>query len=152
MIAVHVHLLLSHAPTLVILIGCGLLIIGAWLKSEDLKKAGLGVFVLGALVVLPLYLTGDPAQDAVKGLPAVSDRILDQHQAMAAIALVSALFLGVLAGAGFLLFGRAKPVAFWFICASVVVSLLTSGLLAWTANLGGQIRHSEIRPLTAPQN
>src|SRR3974377_415117 len=104
MIAVHVHLLLSHAPTLVILIGCGLLIIGAWLKSEDLKKAGLGVFVLGALVVLPLYLTGDPAQDAVKGLPAVSDRILDQHQAMAAIALGSALFLGVFAGAGFAVF------------------------------------------------
>ena len=150
--AVHVHLLLSHAPVVIMVLGAGLLIVGAFLQSEDVKRASLGVFILASLVLLPLYFTGEPSQDAVKGLPGISDRILDRHQAVAATGLASGLLLGLLAGAGLFLFRRAKPIAIWFTCTLLAVSLVASGLLAWTANLGGQIRHSEIRPPNAQEN
>jgi hypothetical protein len=145
MSGVHVHLLLSHAPVVIILLGCGLSICGVLLKSEDLKRGALGVFVLASLVLLPLYFSGEPSEDAIKGLPGISDRIVDQHQALAATALASGLLLGILAGAGFFLFRHAKPIGIWFTCIVLAISLLTTGLLARTANLGGQIRHSEIR-------
>ena len=32
----------------------------------------------------------------------------------------------------------------------LVASLIVSGLMAWTANLGGQIRHTEIRADNSP--
>jgi hypothetical protein len=32
----------------------------------------------------------------------------------------------------------------------VIVSLTVSALMAWTANIGGQIRHTEIRVGAAP--
>jgi hypothetical protein len=32
----------------------------------------------------------------------------------------------------------------------VIVSLAVTGLMAWTANIGGQIRHTEIRVGAAP--
>jgi len=144
------HLILSHVPLVMILLGCCLLISGAWWKREDLKKGALGVFVLAAVLVLPLYLSGEPSQDAVKGLPGISDRILDQHEALAAPTLACNLLLGIIAGAGFFLFRAAKSLKAWFTCLVLVVSLLATALLAWTANLGGQIRHSEIRAVGVP--
>jgi small-conductance mechanosensitive channel len=144
--ALHVHLLLSHAPVVIIVLGAGLLAVGAFLHSEDLKRAALGILVLAALVIVPLYFTGEPSQDAVRALPGISDRILDQHQAVAAPALAGSLLLALLAGAGFFLFRRAKSIAPWFTFVVLAVSLLGTALLVWTANLGGQIRHSEIRP------
>jgi hypothetical protein len=143
--ALHIHLILSHAPTVIILLGSGLLVVGVLRRSEDLKRGALGVFVSAALVAFPVYLTGEPSADSVKGLPAISDRVLDQHQAVAALALASGVLLGILSGVGFFLFRGAKAVAGWFTAILLGASLLAGGFLGWTANLGGQIRHSEIR-------
>jgi hypothetical protein len=148
--AVHVHLLLSHAPSVIILLGCGLAVCGAWLKSDDLKRAALGIFLLGALVVVLLYFTGEPSEDAVKALPGISDRIVDQHQAVAAVALASGVLIGILAGAGLFIYRQGKALAAWFTLTVVAISLVAVGLLSWTANLGGQIRHTEIRSGAAP--
>ncbi|HWQ91053.1 MAG TPA: hypothetical protein VN673_05230 [Clostridia bacterium] len=40
--------------------------------------------------------------------------------------------------------GRAIPA--WLNVSRVAMSLVVIGLVFWTANLGGQVRHSEIRP------
>jgi hypothetical protein len=52
---------------------------------------------------------------------------------------------GVVALAGLILFRRAEKLPGWIVAATLVFSLATSGLMGWTANLGGQIRHTEIR-------
>jgi len=33
----------------------------------------------------------------------------------------------------------------WFATTSLAISLVVAGLMGWTANLGGQVRHTEIR-------
>jgi hypothetical protein len=40
---------------------------------------------------------------------------------------------------------RSKAVPKWFAAIALVVSLAVAGVITWTANLGGQIRHTEIR-------
>lgn len=41
------------------------------------------------------------------------------------------------------------PVPFQFSWGLLGASAIVGGLMAWTANLGGEIRHSEIRPASA---
>ena len=63
---------------------------------------------------------------------------------MAKAAFIVTLVAGVAALVGIWL-TRGKAVASW--CASLVllVALVAAGLMAWAANLGGKVRHTEIR-------
>ena len=67
----HLHLLLNHVPVLGTAFGLGLLVFGMGRKSQELKKTALGVFVIVALLAVPAYLTGEPAEDGVQGLPGI---------------------------------------------------------------------------------
>ncbi len=148
--ATHLHLMLNHLPVLGTAFGLGLLLFSLWRKSTELKKAALGVFVIVALAAVPVYLTGEPAEDGVESLPGVSKSIMEQHEEAAGAAFTGVVVLGVAALGGMILFrgGRALPV--WFSVSSLVAALIVSGLMAWVANLGGQIRHSEIRAGNSP--
>lgn len=141
----HLHLMLNHVPVLGIGFGLGLLLLGLWRKNEELKKAALGLFVIVTLVSVPVYLTGEPAEDKVKSLPGIADPIIEQHEDAAAVAFSGIILVGVAALAGLLWFrcGRLAPA--WFAWLMVATSLAATGLMAWTANVGGQIRHTEIR-------
>jgi hypothetical protein len=141
----HVHLMLNHIPVLGTAIGLGLLLFAFWRKSDELKKTTLGFLVLVALLAVPVYLTGEPAEDAVKKLPGVSKAIMEQHEEAAAVAFTGVVVLGVASLAGLLLFRRGKPVPAWFGSLMIASSLIVGGLMAYTANIGGQVRHTEIR-------
>jgi len=141
----HLHLILNHVPALGTVFGLGLLSFGFWGRSTELMKTALGVFVLIALMAVPAYLTGEPAEDGVEGLPGVSEAIIEQHEEAAGVAFASIGALGVIALLGLLALRHGKVVPAWFAGLMVIASLTVSGLMAWTANIGGQIRHTEIR-------
>lgn len=146
MSATHLHLLLNHVPVLGTVLGLGLLAFGLWRRSDELIKAVLGVFVIVALTAVPVYLTGEPAEHGVKSLPGVSKPLMEQHEQAAAAAFTGVLTLGVIALAGLIWLRRGRLAPGWFGSAMLGVALIVCGLMAWTANLGGQIRHTEIRP------
>ncbi len=141
----HLHLITTHVPVLGTLFGLCLLGFGLARRSEELKKTSLVTFVVAALVAIIAYLSGEPAQEALKGIAGVSKDAVEQHQELAQVAFVAMMALGVVALAGLVLFRRGKPVARWFAALVLVVALLTSVLMGWTANLGAKVRHSEIR-------
>jgi hypothetical protein len=149
----HLHLMLNHAPILGMLFGLGLLGFGLWRKSMDNQKAALGILVLAALLAVPVFLTGEPAEDAVENLPGVSRPTIEAHEEAALWAFVGTGLVGVSALGGLIVCRRGKPLPGWFGAAVLGTSLLVGGLMAWTANLGGQVRHSEVRAnasITAP--
>ena len=148
----HLHLITTHVPVLGTLFGLCLLGVGLIRKSEQLKKTSLVTFVVAALVAIVAYLSGSPAQEALKGIAGVTKEAAEQHQELAQVAFAAMMLLGVVALAGLVLFRRGKPVARWFAALSLVVALLTSGLMGWTANLGGKVRHSEIRGSAFPNS
>jgi hypothetical protein len=142
--AARTHLALAHVPVLAILFGLGWFAFGLWRGSRDIQKASLVMFVLAAVLVAPLYLVGGSAAGMVKGLPGYSDRLLEQHQAAAGVTLAACLVLGLVASAGLLIFrGRAWPG--WFSLLLLAGALLAGSLMIWTASLGGQVGHTEIR-------
>jgi uncharacterized membrane protein len=147
--AAHWHLMLNHVPVL----GTGFgLVLLAWAvvrKSEELKKVSLTALVVGAALAVPAYLTGEPAEALVERLPEVSKALLEMHEEVAQLAFIGTIVVGVAALVGRLRFRRAKGVPGWFAGLILVASLMVFALLAWTANLGGQIRHTEIRSATS---
>ena len=101
-------------------------------------------------MAVPAYLTGEPAEEGVKGLPGVSEAIIEQHEEASDVAFASIGALGVIALIGLLVLRRGRIVPAWFAGFMVIASLTVSGLMAWTANIGSQIRHTEIRVGAAP--
>jgi hypothetical protein len=55
--AVHIHLLLNHIPILGSIFGLLLLLYAILRRSDEIKKACFGVFVITALITIPVYLT-----------------------------------------------------------------------------------------------
>jgi uncharacterized membrane protein len=147
----HLHLVINHVPVLGTIFGLALLAFAVWRGSDELKKAALGTFVISALLTVPTYLTGDPAWDVVSALPGVSDSVFHQHDDAAGVAFTGSAIVGVLALGGLSWFRDGKPVKKWFSALMLAGAVAVAGLMIWTANLGGQIRHTEIRSHNVPE-
>lgn len=141
--AAHFHLLTNHLPV----IGAGfvflVLLIGIWFKNGAVQKTALALFVLVALLSIPVYLSGNSAEDLVENLPGVSHDAIETHEESAVIALIGVEVLGALALMGFALFGRRERVPAQFLIAIVGWTLITLVLAVRTSNLGGKIRHAQ---------
>ncbi|HXG23548.1 MAG TPA: hypothetical protein VNJ09_03255 [Chthonomonadales bacterium] len=146
----HVHLFMNHVPVMGTLFGILLLAAAMAMRSTQLKRVSLTVFVFVALAALPVYFTGEPAEETVKHLPGVNEVNIEQHEAAAKLSFVVIEALGVLALGVILLSRRSNTVPTGLLSAIFLVSLVAGGLVARTANLGGQIRHSEIRIAATP--
>jgi uncharacterized membrane protein len=141
----HLHLVLNHIPVLGTIFGLALLGYARYRREEAVTRAALGTFVAVALLALPAYFTGEPAEEAVEHAPGVAEQAIETHEAAALPALIGVEALGVIGTGGLLLARGGRPVSRAATGAALAVAVATAGLMARTANLGGQIRHPEIR-------
>jgi len=141
----HIHLLLNHFPTIGYLIGGGLFILALITKSDDLKRASLVVLLGIALLAIPTYMSGNGAQDGIKGLPGVSKSLIEAHESAALVAIGFMLFTGAFAWLALWQFRRLRRVPNWNLAVILVLTVASFGLMARASNLGGEIRHEEIR-------
>ena len=144
----HIHLLITHLPLFGSMCGAIVMIVAFAKKSEAAKTAAYLVFVVSALGAVTAYLTGDAAEHAVRKIDPSAKDFIHPHENFAFYALISLILLGVFSLVG--LYINAKKPQYASKIASVVfiLSLVSFGLVGWTAYLGGQVRHTEIR--TAP--
>lgn len=141
----HFHLAANHIPVILIAVGICILAAGMLMRKEDLKKTALVIFFAAGLVTIPVYLTGEGAEERVEHLPGVSESIIESHEDAAKPAMIAALILGALAFAGLVSARWPKAYKGVIICA-LGMSLVAEALMFRAAALGGQIRHTEIRP------
>jgi ABC-type sugar transport system permease subunit len=146
----HLHLLLNHFPTVGLGIALGLLLAALLKKSEDLKQASFVVFFLLGLVAIPAYLTGSAAQVVLEDQPNVSQQVMAAHKDAALLALILMEITGLVSWIALWRFRPGLPerlhgVPRWHQTAVLVVAIVTFGLMARAANIGGHIRHPEIR-------
>src|SRR5215475_2226601 len=140
----HLHLLLNHFPTVGFGVGLGLLLVSFIAKHNDLKRISLGIVFVIALLALPVYFSGNAAQDAVKTLPDVSEPLITSHQDAALLAFLFMELSGLVAWFSLWEFRRTSGAARWSTVA-LLLSIVTFALMARAANMGGEIRHPEIR-------
>jgi uncharacterized membrane protein len=106
----------------------------------------LTILVVTAFAAIPVYLTGEPAEEVVEHLPGVSEQIIELHEDSALSSLVLAIVTGTFALVA--LFARrfsSEKIAAAGAYITLILSLAAGAAMAYTANLGGQIRHTEIR-------
>ena len=142
----HLHLMLNHVPVIGVVFGFTILLAGIIFRSKPVSGVGLGILVFSALVAIPVYLTGETAEEVVENMPGVSESVISQHETAAGFSLVLVIASGVFAGAA-LFFSRlrASRVNGLLVVGTLLLSLVTGTSLLRTANLGGQVRHTEIR-------
>ena len=141
----HLHLLLNHFPTVGMIIGGGLFLLSLIGKSDDLKRASLIILLAIALIAIPTYMSGNGAQDAIKALPGVSKSLMETHEGAALEAMLFMEVTGALAWLGLWQLRRLSHIPRWNLACILVLTLVTFGLMARAANIGGEIRHAEIR-------
>ncbi len=142
----HLHLLSNHLPILGTVFGLGLLGWAVLRRNDAVQRAALGSFVVVALLTLPAYFTGEPAEDVVEHAAGVAETSIEAHEAAALVALIGIELMGFLALVALYRARGGRSPSVLATRAVLVVATVTAGLMAWTANLGGRIRHAEIRP------
>lgn len=139
---IHLHLLVNHVPILATWLAVPVLLLalarpreraGAW------AAAILLLVVAGAAGVVTL-LTGEPAAELLSRYAVVDRELVHTHEEIgetagivAGVTALLALGMRVRAGTGTVR-----------IAATLLVALVSGGVLAWAGNTGGAIRHPEI--------
>jgi hypothetical protein len=141
----HLHLVLNHVPVLGAVFALGLFCFARLKRSPEFTRAALAMLVMNALLALPAYFTGEPAEDMITSVPGVLKNLVEPHEEAAGVALTGVLLVGAGALTGLILFRRASLIPAWYNSIMLVASLMVTVLMAWTANLGGKIHHPEIR-------
>lgn len=141
----HIHLLLNHFPTIGFLIAGGLFVLSLFLKGSDLKISSLVVLLGIALISIPTYMSGNGAQDAIKSMPGVSKVLIEAHEGAALVAMIFMLLTGGFAWLALWQFRRLARVPAWNTGLIVALIVVTFALMTRASNLGGDIRHEEIR-------
>ena len=142
--ASQIHLALNHVPLFFSVAGGLILIYGFIRKADSYKFLSLYFMIIAALFTIPVYLTGEGAEETVEELPGVSESIIGRHEEMAQLGLIVIITAGILA-LGTLLIKKKPALLKTSLLVCAFLSFLSFGVMAKTAHLGGQIRHSEIR-------
>jgi hypothetical protein len=140
---VHLHLLLNHVPVIGTFFVLFLLVVALWRRSSETAKLGLFLMIGIAITAGIVFLTGEPAEEAVEHVAGISEAVIHSHEEAAEASLVAAAITGAL-GLGLLAWFWRRELPRWAGAVSLAATLAVGGLMAWTANLGGQIRHTEI--------
>ncbi len=143
--ATHLHLVLTHFPLVGTIIGIGILAYGQFSKNTAIQKVALSTFIAMAIFTIPVFLTGEEAEETVEHIAGISEQIIENHEELAEKAIWLMAVLGVLSLINLLAILRKMTVAKTITILTLVVSLATVALFAQVGYLGGQIRHSEIR-------
>jgi uncharacterized membrane protein len=144
--AAHLHITINHFPVFCVLIGLLVLAIGQVRRSREITMVALILFVLAAVVVIPTYTSGRGSSRVIRGLPGVAREFTRSHSSAAWPALIATLILGALAAWGLVQWRRLGDITSWVRGAVWGLAIASTGLLLWTAYLGGEVRHTEARP------
>jgi len=141
----HAHLIINHIPVLGVLGGILLLGYAIVRKSDEVTMLSFVLFALVALATIGVFVAGEEAEDMVKNLPGVTEAYIGNHEEIASVALVLTETLGLLCIVGLFLLRKRGAIPRWLVFTVLGTSLVAAVAVGFTAYLGGQIRHTEIR-------
>ena len=144
MSAVHMHLILTHVPVIGALFVLALLAIALGRRDGAIGRVALWMSGVVGAAAVAVYFTGEGAEEAVEHLPGIAEALIERHEEIALVATVMISVFGA-AALGALMAFRGRTMPRWVVGIGFAGMLAVSGVMAYTANLGGQIRHSEIR-------
>ncbi|OKL38524.1 hypothetical protein [Pontibacter flavimaris] len=143
----HIHLLLNHFPIVGTLIGGMVMLWGVAKKQKNIQNTAAAIVLAMALIAIPVFLTGEPAEERVEDLTGISEPMVEEHEEAAELAIWIMAAAGVASLAALAL--RHKSSSKPAFTLATLITLLAFAAMARAGYYGGQIRHSELH--TDPQ-
>ena len=137
-----IHLALNNFPPIINFAALIVLAIAIFWRSAAVVRTALVLLVISALFALPVYLTGEPAEEIVEEMEGVNRRAIHTHEDAGeyAIWLLEAQGLAALAA---LVFYRSRDLTKWALVVIVLLAIMSTLAVFRTAYLGGKVRHPE---------
>ena len=147
--AAHLHLFFVHVPVIGVYFGL-LLFLYSWaFKKNETMRVSFGVLTLVGIAAGVVFLTGEAAEEIVENVAGISEKLIEEHEGAAKLALILGIALGVSGLVGVIASLRVPVAPSWLKAAVLVFGLVATGALTRTAYLGGQINHPEIQDAQA---
>lgn len=143
--AVHMHLLLNHAPIVLSAVNPFILAFGLYKGNLEIVKLALLLMFATSLLSGFVYVAGKGALEVVSGLPDINIAALAKHESAAEITIWFFAVLGIFSIAAFYC-GKLRPeknLARWYVLV-LALSLIVLASSSVTGFYGGNIRHTEI--------
>ena len=138
------HLLTVHLPVVGMLAGLILMGLALARNSETMVRTAIGFVVFGTVLAAPAYFSGPDAMEVAKRFSPIDEHLVEQHAIIAKAAFFASVVLAAIAIKVWwdsTSAATGKGARIGLLCAMLVIAWL----MAWTAHLGGLIRHPEIR-------
>ena len=149
--SVQMHLALTHVPVILSFVGLLMLMVAFVIKNPALTKTSYVVLLVAGVAAIPVFFSGEGTEEAIENIPGVSEAVIEKHEEVAKLAMISIAAAGLFALAALFSF-RWQVATRVFKMVVLLLAVTSGGLMAQTAHLGGQIRHTEIRNGVALQN
>ena len=138
------HLLTNHLPIIGTMAALLVVILGMLRKNDGAITAGLIIYVVMAVAVVPAYLSGEEAEERIEEIAGVSHDVIHEHEEMAELSLWLTSLSGLLAIGALFTRSKQSPLAPKFAMAFVVLAIIAFGQAARTGHEGGKIRRPDL--------
>ena len=149
--SVQMHLALTHVPVILSLVGLVILVVALFKNKNSLIQISYIIIMIAGVAALPVFFSGEGAEEAIEHLPGISETVVERHEEVAELAMITICVAGFFALAGLLTF-RLMLGSLFFRVFVLLLTVTSGGLMVQTAHLGGQIRHTEINNKLVIQN
>lgn len=141
--AAHLHIILVHIPVVLVPFGLALLATGIIRSNKTIIQVAHSTLCFAALFAIPAFLLGGEAEEVVEHLAGFSKKLIEEHEEAADFALWSCVILGILSLSALVSYARSSAKSRLLSQATLLLSLIVTGILTNTAQKGGMIRHPE---------
>jgi uncharacterized membrane protein len=148
----HFHLIVNHFPIITPLIGFFVMVGGLVFRSEIVKRSAYLIFIIGGLLAIVAFATGDGAEEVLESLGGIDEKVIKAHEEKAETLAILSYILGALSIIGLWANWKQKPFSNLFGITTLVFCAVVLLFAKQTGTTGGEIRHTEIRMKNEPKS
>jgi heme/copper-type cytochrome/quinol oxidase subunit 3 len=145
MIPVEAHLVLNHIPPIGLAFGLVFFVAGLMRSSEQALRAGLRIFLVMGIAVLPVVGSGLMSATILANATWLDAHALSNHRLAGILTLALLVGLGTLSGTALFTSPQNRRAMSTRVRNAVLfLAVAGFGATVWTAYLGGTLRHTEL--------
>jgi uncharacterized membrane protein len=139
-----VHLLITHLPIFGLFIGVFAFLYGVIRKDKHVKIVSSIIVIMSAVGGIVAFQTGEFAEETVEHISGVMESAIHEHEESAELVIPFYYTLILFSLLAFYYEMKERKLAKLFSFLVLISAAVTFSLTAYTASLGGKIRHTEI--------